>query len=190
MAGESLLTLAEVLASLPDNNSNLIDPLDHRNEVISLVNDVAFLEEDDPFVIPITDGVFVSINLQLVTPEFLGNGWSLDGNNAFFTDFGVVTINPGLERLLSMQCSILLNKQGGGTSDYTFQFHVAGAPVGRVINIAEISTAQQEVTFEETLTFDYSIGITDPVTIQVRGDGTGDDLDVDDFSMKLVGVII
>ena len=189
MAGESLLTLAEVLASLPDNNSNLIQPLDHRNDVIALTNDLGFLEENDPFTIPILDGTFVSINPLLPTPIQVSNFWALDGTNAQFVDYGAITINPGHQRLLNLVCSLFVQKVGGGTASYTFQFFVAGAPVSREIDVADIGPFQQ-VAFGEEILFDYSLGVAAPVTVRVRGDGTTDGLEVEDFSMKLTGVLI
>lgn len=187
MAGETLLTLAEVLASLPDNNSNLIQPLDHRNEAIALTNDVGFVEEDDAFVIPIIDGTFVSINPLMPTPTTVGNFWITDGNNALIPSFGTITINPGHQRLLDLTCHIEAAKQGGASTSYTFQFFVGASPAGREINI-DLDPSTEALTLSEEVLYDYSVA--DPVTIRVRGDGTGDDLDVADMDMKVVGILI
>lgn len=188
MAGETLLTLAEVLASLPDNATQLIAPLAHRNQTIALVNDVGFVEEDSPFTIPIVDGVFVGINILLPTPEFVGNFWISDGNNALIPEFGAVTINPGHTRLLDMVVHLEVTRDGAGLEEqFTFQFFQGGSPVGREVS-AGLDDEAQFVNVNEEILYDYSVAA--PMTIQVRGDGTGSDLDVSDFSMKVIGALI
>lgn len=188
MAGETLLSLAEVLASLPDNASQLIAPLSHRNEVIALTNDVGFVEEDASFTIPIVDGVFVSINPLMPSADAVGNFWVIDGNNALLPDFGAVTINPGHLRLLDMTAHLELARVGGGPAEgYTFQFFVGGVATGREISV-ELDDNSEALTLSEETLYDYSV--SDPVTIRVRGDGTGADLNVFDIDMKVVGILI
>ena len=187
MAGETLLTLAQLLASLPDNVTQLIKPLDHRNQTIALVNDVGFIEDDDSFTVGITDGVFTPINILLPTPDTVGNFWTSDGNNALIPNFGTITINPGHERLLDLNAHLELAKTGGGTANYTFQFFVGGSFVGREINVA-IGADTESLSVSEEILYDYSV--SGPVDLRVRGDGTVDDLNVDDFSLKVMGALI
>ncbi len=189
MAGEVLRTAAELLADLPDNTSQLIQPVNNRNMVVGLATDFGVLEEDNPFTIPVIDGTPVSINAVLPAPTFEGRPWQLDGSQAMFADWstiGVAVLGP-IDRLMDLRAYIVLEKAGGGVGDYDFQFFTGGIPLANVITL-EIGAAQEQITIFADATYDHFLELS--VDLRVTGDGTGDDLDVTEFSMRLIGAIL
>jgi len=187
MAGETLLTFDEMLAALPDNSSQLISPLDMRDIVIALSNDIGFVSEENPFTIPIVSGVPVSILGQMPTPVLVTNRWVLDGNNQLTPDWAGVTINPGTSRLLRVQCQMAVDKVGAGDDVYEFNITVGGVIAGRTITLT-LGALPVFVSLNLDIVYDQSVAA--PIDVVVTGIGTIDNLDVTDLSLMLIGAAI
>ena len=186
---EVLRTAAELLADLPDNTSQLIQPVNNRNMVVGLATDIGVLEEETPFSIPIIDGTPVIINPLLPAPTFDGRPWVLDGGQAMFADWaaiGVSVLGP-LDRLIDLRAYVVLLKQGGGVGTYDFQFFTGGIPLAQPITL-EIGITQEQITLFSDDLYDHFTAL--PVDLRVTGVGTSDDLDVTEFSMRLIGAIL
>ena len=181
MAGETLRTGAELLALFPDNTAGLIDAVQSRDLIVSTAVALGFLEDTVPsFSVSVIDGSPVSIN-ALVTPT--GGGallfWALDGNQAFLADYGAIVVPPGLERLVAINTTMVLRKQGGASASYSFQYFEAGVPIGVPETIDLDSTDDESMAVLEELVYDVDVGA--PLDLRVTGVGTGDDIDVNDF---------
>lgn len=192
MAGETLREAAGLLGLFPDNVSGEIDAVDSRDFIVSSVVAVGFIEEDPltvPYTIPMTDGVPVDFLSTLTTPLFAGNFWKLDGNNAFipsYTDFGV-TVPPGLQRLVSGDVIMQLQKVGGGTGVYEFQGTEGGVFTGEPVQ-RTISAVAEVFVFSGTRLYDVSVA--GPISLSITPVGTSDDLQVNQTRVSLQGVML
>lgn len=187
---ETLRTLNELLALFPDNTSGLIDAEASRDLIVSVAASQGFLEDDQlSFLVDIADGVFVSINPETsVGPGSAFNRWILDGNQAFVPDYGSTVVNPGHTRLVPVAAAMLLEKIGGGTETYDFQIFVGGVAQG--VPLSRSIAANTETTLIDTETFVYDVAAGAPIDIRVAGVGTGDDLTVHDFRMRVSGLLL
>ena len=187
MAGETLLTFAEMLAALPDNSAQLIAPVNMRDVVIANANDIAFLSDSDPFTLPITAGVPVSVLGALPTPDLITNRYVLDGNQQLVADWGAVTVNPGTTRILRLQAQMWGNKEGTQTDTYEFSITVGGTQAGRTVNV-ELGVQPIGIGLTVDVLYDHSLAL--PIDLTVTGIGTGDDLNIEDFSFAAIGILI
>ena len=190
MAGETLLTLADVLASFPDNDQKLITPLDARNMIITEAVNVGYLESDTlPFTIPVVAGTPVSINQSIPTPNFVGNFWRIDANIAFVENYSTytppITVNPGTFRISAFRASMNLQKIGTGSDTYQFQWYVDGVPFG---NAGEI-TIDDNDPFYVAISADAlaDMSLSQAFDVRVTGVGTGDDLQVNQLLLRATG---
>jgi hypothetical protein len=193
MAGEVLKDASGVLADLPDNSSGLITPQAHRSEVVSVVNAVAFLEDDPavaPQTLPMTDGVPFDLLQGLAgTPGFVGQFWALDGNGRFVPDYvpSGVTVEPGTTRLVSGSVLLRLSKAGGGTAVYEFQGTEGGVLTGNPV-IREIGTTEDTEAFSGDRLYDvFAAGA---ISLTITPVGTSDDLILHNLRIKLVSSLI
>lgn len=187
MAGEELLSSAELLANIPDNTSQLVDPLDIRNLVIGLPPDSIIAEDETPFTIPIVTGTPVVVNNLLPSPAVTQAHWMLDGNQAFIPDWAGIIVNSGLTRIVNLTAVLSVSKVGGGNDDYGIDFFIGGvlAGAGSNFEIKDIDTVVTVVTSQE---YDHSVAA--PIDLRVTGIGTGDDLDVSSILIGLTGSLL
>jgi len=189
MADEVLRTAAELLADLPDNTTQLIQPVNTRNMVIGLASDIGSLESGATFTVPIVSGTPVVINALIPAPDFDGRPWILDGSQAFIPDWaaiGVSVLGP-LNRLLDLRAIIIAEKAGGGSDTYDFQFHAGGIPIGQTITV-DFAGAQEVIGVATDVLYDHFTAL--PVDLRVTGVGTGDDLDISEINIRALGAIV
>ena len=186
MAGETLLTVAQTVASMPDNTVGAITAQATRSMIISEALGLGFYSVDAPFNVPITDGVYTNIPLQaLGVTDFNNLAFELDGNNAWRSDYSGVIIPGGLIRLVIATTRIQVVKAGGGTADsYVFQYHVNGLPVGNDIPV-DIGTDEEYNSFAESIP--YEVVLAEPIDLRVKGVGTNDDLLMTDYRFTVTG---
>ena len=186
MAGETLLTVAQTIASMPDNTVGAISAQDQRSMIVSEALGLGFWSADAGFAVPITDGVFVDINSNAGAVSSVNNlAWELDGNNAWRSDYTGVIVPAGVIRLVVGTCRMQVEKAGGGAPDnYLFQYHVNGLPVGNPIPIA-IGTEPEYDAVSATLP--YEVVTASAIDLRVQGVGTSDDLSFSDFRFTVTG---
>ena len=188
MAGESLLTVAEMLASFPDNTQNLIQPLNQRDMVLSEAVNVGFLRSETPFTIPITDGVYTQINSLMPTPDFTANFWALDANQAFIesytTDYGII-VSPDTNRLTGITVRMYCQKAGAQAAAYTAKVFLDGVEGTATVPFTLEQGVPEIVTITGDGVLDYSLRQT--VDVRIAGDGTADDIDVSTLVIKVEG---
>lgn len=185
MAGETLRDAAGLLAIFPDNTSGLIQAVHSRDFIVSGVNGIGFMEDDPadtPVTVPMVDGVPTDLLSQFTAPQFVGNFWQLDGNNAFIPDYPGVTIPPGTQRLVGGTLLIIVQKAGGGTADYEFQGTEGGITTGNP-QVRTIGATESIEVFSGTRLYDVSIG--GPISVDITPLGTSDDLIVSDLRVNL-----
>ena len=189
MAGETLLSIAQLIANTPDNTTGQIDALDLRNILVSLANGVGGLEAQDNFSVPIDAGVWVSLNDIAVNGAgnadvVSNNGWKQDANGAWIPDYTGVNLTPGVLRLVTIATSGDLDKQGGGSDTYEFQYFVGGIGVGRLGSTEYDGDAQTYGSKTETFVYEPALGLS--IDLRVRGVGTNDDLLFTSFRQEIV----
>ena len=190
MAGETLRTIAEVLAAFPDNTQRLITPLDARDMIITEAINVGYLESDTtPFTIPIVAGTPVSVNASIPTPNFIGNFWRIDGNNAFVENYTTYTtpiiVNPGTVRICAFRASMQVQKIGTGSDVYEFQWFADGVPFGNPGQITVDDTDPFYIATSSDALVDVSL--SQAFDLRVTGIGTGDDLQVNTVLLRASG---
>ena len=186
MAGETLLTAADTLAGFPDNTQGLITPLDSRNFVVSAQTSSGFIEEqNDPVTLTMVDGVWVSVLSALLSPDFVGLYWKLDGNQQFipaYADEGI-TVNVGTIRLVRITVIALTSKVAAGApSAYSARTTLGGVQVGTVGELERDTTKTASVAIRD---FTSDISLDDPIDVQIRPDGHSDDLIVQEATVSL-----
>lgn len=192
MAGETLRTASQLLAEFPDNTAGLIDAVNSRNMIVSELLGVGFMEDNAAqFTITVQDGVFVSVNAA-VTPNPLlaaNFAWDIDGNNSWFPDYvnnGVI-VPAGVTRLHGITSTILVQKQGGGTASYSFQYFLGGVAFGNPVTVT-IGTTPQILPQSDELLVEVALGET--MDWRCRANGTTDNLDVLDFRQRVTSALI
>ena len=193
MAGETLLTASQLLASFPDNQAGLIDAVQARDLVVSQAVGVMFVEDDPadvPYTLQMIDGVPVPFLLNYPgTPVEASNFYTLDGNGQIIPDYVGIGVNvpAGVTRLHEGSVIINLQKAGGGTAVYQFQGTQGGTFVGDPLT-REIGTTEQVVVFSGTRLYDVSLA--EPVDFSITPLGHSDDLIINDFRINLNSVLI
>lgn len=193
MAGEVLKTASELLADFPDNSAGLIEAVNSRNFVASVVTAVGFAEDnpgDLPVLLPMTDGVPVDVLAAVPTPAFAGNFWKLDGNNAFvpsYVDFGIF-VPPLTQRLTSGSVIIEVNKPSGGDSVYRFQGTEGGVFTGNPIDRTVTGNTPTLLVFSGTRLYDVEVG--GAISFSITPIGHSLDLEVLDYRVTLEGILL
>ena len=188
MAGETLRTVAQMLAAFPDNTQGLISPLDARDMIVSEAVNVGFLNLDNgPSTIPITvQNEWVSMNANISPTAFASNFWKVDGNNAFtqsYTDQGI-TVQSGTFRLTTFAVGGLVSKVGGGTNLYEIALFTNGVQASPPFVFASTATPEY-FRIQITELPDYSL--SEVYDMRVRCiDGTSD-LVFDEWRMQAQG---
>ena len=190
MAGETLRTIAEVLASFPDNSSRLITPLDARDMIVTEAVNVGYLEPMTlPFTIPVVADTPVSINQAMPDFEFVGNFWRVDGNRAFVENYTTYTppiiVNPGTFRSSAFNLSMNVQKIGTGTDTYRIEWFKNGTPFGNplIFDVDDVDPFYVAVRADDLT----DISLSDVFDVRVTGVGTGDDLQVNQLQMRATG---
>lgn len=186
MAGETLLTVAQTLASMPDNTVGAISAQDQRSMIVSEALGLGFYSADAGFDVTITDGVYNDINSNAGAVSNIQNlAWELDGNNAWRSDYTGVIVPAGVTRLVVATCRMQVQKATPGVDEsYLFQYHVNGLPVGNPIPI-DIGTAPEYDAVAATLA--YEVVTASAIDLRVQGVGTSDDLHFNDFRFSVTG---
>lgn len=191
MAGETLLELADLLAAGGDNSQGLITPLDYRNMIVSEAYGVAFVVEEDPFTVPITDGVWTAMGPVLPSPDTANNiAFSVDGNNNIVNDYvsAGVTVNDPTFRLNRYEVTFLVMKTGGGTGNYQMRWSQGGNPLGNPSATVTIGTTEEPYTFSRSLLM--NVADQTPVVVEIQGVGTNDDLDIQNYAVTVSGALL
>ena len=188
MAGETLRTVAQMLAAFPDNTQGLISPLDGRDMIVSEAVNIGFLDLDNgSYTLPITvQNEWVSINANITPTAFASNFWKVDGNNAFsqsYTDQGI-TVQSGTQRLTTFSMGAALSKVGGGTNLYEFALFTDGVQSSSAYNHTA-TAATEYLTFSTSDLPDYSLNEVYDMRVRCI-DGTSD-LVFDEWRMRAQG---
>ena len=193
MAGETLRTGTELLASFPDNQAGLIDAVQARDFVISAVNGLVFIEDDPldvPYTLPMTDGVPVDFLASYPgAPLESSNFYTLDGNNQIIPNYVGLGINvpAGIIRVHAGSVILSCQKTGGGTADYQFQGTQGGTFTGEPL-LRTIGTTATTLVFSGDRLYDVSLA--QPVDFAITPIGHSDDLIINDFRIKMESVLI
>ncbi len=184
---ENMLYGDQVLALFPNNTQGLIQAEHMRSMWVSQKAGGMLVKETTQFTIPITDGVPVSINPLLPAPVTSGVLWVADGNNRGKPNYAAaipsVIIPAGYSKFAAVSVVIAVEKVGAGDDLYLFQVDKDGVPVG--IGVQMSLSVEPTVI---TLLASELVDITDPNSVfgvTVTGIGTGDDIDVSNFSMDI-----
>lgn len=179
--------LDEVLAGYPDNTAGLITPLQTRNHVVSTIRGVGFLDSPTTITIPILDGAGTIINPLLLDSEHTAATlWTFDTNQLAVSNYAAiasVTIPPGYTKLAQFVAVLSLEKLGGGSDSYQFQFTRNGIGVGLAEDVPWSSAGAQVVTSLYTTLYDISTA--DTIGVQVIGIGTTMPLELHNFEMNV-----
>ena len=184
---QTLLYLDEALAAIPDNVSQLIQPVNIRDFIVSQAQGKGFLENTDNVALPIVDGVWLQINPLLVTPTTANILWAFDGNNLAFAQYDQLTdtIVPQPYFKLGSVVSVLeLTKSQGGSDNYLVSFTLNGATFGQPESVEFAAAGTQTLTLLHSFQADISIE-TDVYGVQIQGVGTNDDLVLGYFTMQV-----
>jgi len=193
MAGETLRTAAQLLTEFPDNTAGLIDAVQGRNHIVSMLPGIGFLEDDTTsFTITVIDGTFVDVNQDITPLPLLAANfaWAIDGNNAWIPDYTSIgiTVPAGVQRLVGINTTMLLAKQGGGTASYTWQIFKGGVAVGNGLTTAALGIAAQLITVVEEVL--YEPALVETLSLRVRANGTTDNIDVSDFRQRVTSILL
>jgi hypothetical protein len=182
-----LLYLDDVLDGYPDNTAGLITPVNSRNHVVSTIRGVGFIDSPTTITLPVENGVGVIINPLLLDAVFTqATLWTFDGNNLAVSNYGAltnVTVPAGYTKLAQFVAVLALEKTGGGSDAYQFQFTRNGVGVGLAEDVPWSSAGVQVVTTLYTSLYDIST--QDTIGVQVIGVGTGTDLLLHNFEMSV-----
>lgn len=196
MAGESLRTASGLLANLPDNTSGLIQAVNTRDVVVSVVDGVGYWDDADDPGLPVTipnAGLGVGVDILSALPgppatAFAGNYYKLDGNNHFvpsYTDQGIL-VPAGTQRIVESLVTLRLSKPGGGTNLFTLQGTRAGVPYipGRTVSL---TSTPETFTFSGSRLVDVSLA--EALSIDFVPDDGPADLVVHEWTITLKMVL-
>ena len=187
----TLRYLDELLASFPDNTQGLITAEKERDFVISIAEAMGYLADQTDVVIPITDGVPVAVNPLLLGPASTVQLWTFDGNNFATPNYSAVpglTVPPGHSKLSGFLAILSLEKISGGDDSYSVQMTRNGVGFGLDEFINFPAAGGQVVTLITALVTDISV--SDTYGVQITGQGTGDDLTLHSFEMRVQSSIL
>jgi len=166
---DTLRTLNEAIAQLPDNAAQLIQPIHVREAIYSLAPDgiTVSLEPPVPVTVPILGSADLNVDLfpQLNGDESLY--WDLDGNGAAGPGSypGDVVIPPGHARLVTI--SGIVSFEATTAETYTFTFTRDGTPIGDPFTVetsTQLDTYQASSIHGELQAYDptprYGIRVT------------------------------
>jgi len=192
LMAETLRYVEGLLANFPDNSQGLIKPVNMRDFVASFINGRGFLVDETPVNIPITDGVFTSVNPLLLSPIKSTTGlWIFDGNNLGVQNYNAipdVIIPAAYQKLLSLVTVLDVSKAAGGADNYLMQHTKNGLPLGLAESVQFTAAGTQTVTLLATDFVDLSLA--DTFGVAIAGDGTIDDLTLNYFTMNLSDSIL
>ena len=187
----TLRYLDELLNGFPDNTQGLITAEANRDFVISIAEGVGYLADQATVEIPIIDGVPVGVNQLLTLPQATDQLWIFDGNNLATQNYGAVpglTVPPGHSKLMGLLAIMSLEKQAGGADNYSAQFTKNGVGIGLDEFFPFAAAGGQVVTL---ISFDVvDISLNDTYGVQITGQGTGDNLFLHSFEMRVQSSIL
>jgi hypothetical protein len=181
----TLRYLDEILANLPDNTAKLITPENVRDGFASVKVGLGYMYSTTEVTVAIDPDVWVALNPLLVNVTVADELWTFDANNyakSDYTTLSNVIVPAGYSKVLSIRTLVNLDKAGGGSDPYEFQYTKNGVGIGQVEPVIFRGTPQLETFMIDTLA---DISTADTYGLQVRGVGTGDDFDMQAFSMQL-----
>ena len=187
----TLRYLDELLAGFPDNTQGLITAEKERDFVISIAEGVGYLADVTDVVIPVTDGVPVSINPLLLGPATTDQLWAFDGNNLATPNYSAVpglTVPPGHSKLVGLLGIMSWEKVSAGDDSYSAQFTRNGIGIGLNEFFNFPAAGAQVVTLIGALVGDISVA--DTYGVQLTGQGTDDDLTLHSFEMRVNSSIL
>lgn len=194
MAGETLKTITELLAGLPDNVSNLIKPVDVRNVVVNqaAAGVGAFIDEADlPATVVLPGaGTWVDINFELSADVVSFNPiyWDLDANARAINQFAAdgVTVPAGFFRIAILDATLSVDFLSS-SNVYEFAVGQNGVPVAGFVTVEE---AQQTSTTEVAIRGGnvYDVTAQDAFSVMVRNLDGASNIELDRFSFLLEDV--
>jgi len=188
---QTLLYLDEVLAGFPDNISQLILPVNIRDQIVSTMRGVGFLEETTNVTVPITDGVWTAINPLLPAPVHTETLWTFDGNNAAVSNYAALTdtvVPAGYSKLGAFVSVLELTKSGGGSDNYQVSYTKNGVTFGEPESVEFPEAGVETLTLLHSFIADVSV--PDAYGVQIQGVGTSADLELGFFSMQVSDSIL
>jgi hypothetical protein len=173
-----LLYLDQAMDGIPDNISQLVNPIDIRNAITSSKDGMGFLTTVTEVNIPVSSGSFTAINPLLQDVTVSGELWTFDANNFAVTNYSAIpaTVPPGYTKVLQIIALMLLHKVGGGTDEYEFQFTKNGSAIGLPEPYVFKSTPDLVTLVVDVLA--EVANVTDLYGVAVAGSGTSDDFDL------------
>ncbi len=189
---QTFKTVTELGAGFPDNTTGLISAENVRDFLVSIVDGKGLLEVTDNVVLPVTSGVWTSINPLLTNAVHSETYWAFDGNNFVFANHSNVadtTVPPGHKRLAQLMSILELTKSSGGADNYSIQFTLNGLGIGQAESVEFSESGTNTVTLLHPSFVDISLP-SDLYGIQIRGDGTSDDLTLGYFTMQITDSIL
>ncbi len=175
-----LLYGTEVLGGFPDNVNKLIQPLDLRNFVVSAKDGVGSYEMGlTPVDVPIDPDLWININSLLTGVTQYPGLWRLDANNYAISNYDSLpntTVPPGYKKRVEFRANLLVDKVGGGTDEYQFQFSRNGSPLGQPM-LHYFTGSPESLTLFHSEIVDIS-DLSAVYGLQVKGIATGDDFSV------------
>lgn len=189
MAGETLLTQAQLLASYPDNTVGAITALTGRNQIISEAVGIGFLKNTAEFVVPIdTPDQWETIQNLIVNPEVAVNAaWILNANNFWVPDYAGVILPAGVERLVSLNTEMVATTDSNSAKEYQFQYFINGVPYGLPTSIT--FDDDDEYQLAVSTAFTYEVATKFPIDLRVSEDVGANDLQVIDFRQTIYGIL-
>ncbi len=181
----------ELLSAYADNTSGLIDAVQGRDLIVSYAPGRGIVVDETNVSLPIVNGSYLAINPLLVSPVAAVSLWRFDGNWFVIPDHASVvgvTVPAGYNRLAVFSATLALNKGTGGSDAYLVTFTRNGVPVGLAENVTFPAAGDQSVALRYAASVDVSLG-TDTFGVSIQGNGTGDDLTMEYFSMAVEDAI-
>ena len=187
----TLLTYDQARAGLPDNTANLISPADARNAILSVAADAGEISDDTAFTLPLAVGVPTNLNNASPAPtaDILAR-WSVDGNSALIPDWGATITPAGLERAVS--ASAIIDAEIDSVSDQDIQIDLLrGATIVATVTVTMEGGAGTSDILHAILALEsYEVDAGEPWSIQVTNLTASNNLDVDYWALRLIGVIL
>lgn len=183
---QTLKYLDQLLAGYPDNTAGLISAENIRDHLVSTIGGRGLIENTANFTIPITSGVWTSINQLLPSPIHSEVLWTFDGNNLLHSNYGIgdTVVPVGYVKLGQFLSIIELTKPGGGSDNYALQFTKNNVGVGQPESVEFGAAGTQTITLLHPALVDLSVP-SDTFGVQIQGTGTSADLECGYFTLQI-----
>ena len=189
---DTLLNFTQAMSGVPDNTSQLVTPRNLRELQLSAITDRgAAYAAVGPWTVPIPAAdVWVDIPSAIsadMTESPAVLFWRMDTNGHLFynyaADWPTIDVPPGLIRAVILTAVIGLDP-GGPT--WEFAFTIDGVPQ-EPTELVETSGQTDAVTVTLIAGQGIEPGIAPPVSVSVKNNSNGGDLDLLSFGLNIRG---